>query len=448
MDLTSFSKFTFQLRSAMLFAIYLPVLILTSLNSHAESLDSIPLDSITDLSLYYALGGKTATSPPASDYSRLAHFDASSSLFGSICGQFDPIADVQDILSSKLNETLAALNSIPNAVVGTLPGYILCRAQPGMCQLLQHYVVRAEDNWNTAVQSCEADVSNVVSSGSPFRDWIQVSKVQNWEQQAQLGSSASQAKESVDSSDGCVTWVGGKTAGCTDHEPIWPTKDSTLAGWCLIQSKSGNCSNTSIRSTESNNSTLYETWPDAESASDWVVDVVGDHKIHVGSKPAAIAGTGLLPKIESETLDIRSRLRALVYSSEIPHDKDLAELSTDQVQVSAKIIDAMKDLPDRDYLIDRLANEIALLHVVNKAFLGRRLLLSGMMEPNIKAAGVASEPILQTIDLLEREIERSVYEMQLSRRLISDTASQILSAHQQLMNPKPPTRQLPISHLP
>ncbi len=414
----------------------------------AQNLSFDSLNPLTDLSLYYALGGDSATTPPASLFTRLPQRDAQSNLRGSLCGQFDPATDVADILSSYLDETMTSLSVFPRSVVGALPGYILCRAQPGMCQLLQHYVVRAEHNWESAIRSCESDVSNAVSNGPSYRDWTQVSKVQSWQQQAEIGSTASHAKDSVDSSNGCVIWVGGGTAGCVDHEPIWLTKDTVRAGWCLIQNHAVNCNVSGNSGDSSNNALLRRTWPDANTAVEWISEVVGDQKIQVGGKPASISGTGLLPKIEDESSTLISLLRATVYSGNQPSQADLDQLGAVQVRVTSEIIHALRDLPDREYLIGRLSNEIALLRVVNKAFLGRRLLLSGMMEPNIQAVGIATEPLLEKVDLLEREIERAVYEMQLSRRLISETASQILSAHQLLMSPKPPVRQLSENYLP
>ena len=49
--------------------------------------------------------------------------------------------DIQERLLGQSNDTLATLSSIPQTVASALSGYILCRAKPGLCQLLQHYVV-------------------------------------------------------------------------------------------------------------------------------------------------------------------------------------------------------------------------------------------------------------------------------------------------------------------
>ena len=50
--------------------------------------------------------------------------------------------DIQERLFGQLNDTLTILSSIPQTVASALSGYILSRAKPGLCQLLQHYVVR------------------------------------------------------------------------------------------------------------------------------------------------------------------------------------------------------------------------------------------------------------------------------------------------------------------
>lgn len=405
--------------------------------------NSFGKEPLSNAPLYYSLGGKAAASPPATIATRLNLFDADTGLDGAVCGGFDQADDVTEMLSSSLNETMAALNVFPNNIVSSLPGYILCRAQPGLCQILQHYVVRAEDSWTNAIQTCENDLRSISGNGGAFRDWVQVSKVQNWEHQVASGATATEAKQATDATDGCVTWVGGVTAGCVGHDPIWPTQDAVRAGWCLLQNESGNCQSAPVSPHIANQYGLQSIWPNPNVASDWIAEVVGDHEVHVGSKPSAMAGVGLLPKIEEESTKLQEYLYSIVYSGQDANANSLSDLGTKQVRVSSDVIDALRDLPDRDYLINRLANEIALTRVIDKAFLARRLMLTGLMEPNIQAAGVATEPLHRSIELLEREIERAMYETQLSRRLVSDTAIRILSAYRSLTTPEAPSQSRP-----
>lgn len=393
-------------------------------------------ESVSDLSLYYSLGGFRASPQPATLNTSLETLSTGVKLSGTICGNFDPATDIGDMLSNQLTNSLASLSSIPMAITSALPGYILCRAKPGMCQLLQHYVVRAEQQWNFAVESCEETVENLGDDNLPVQDWIQLSKAQKWQKESTKGISATEAKKNANSTDGCVTWVGGKSAGCKGKQPIWPTQDAVNAGWCLLQNQTGDCESASEY--DNNALNLQKTWASPSQASSWVTDVVGDHKIHVGEESATIAGTGLLPKVDEKASEIESRLSSIVYSASSPSSKELEGLSASHIFITPEIISALRDLPDRDYLIKRMANELALAHTVKKAFLARRLLISGKMEPNIQSAGVSNSTLQEKINLLEQEIEHATFEMQINRRIVADTTISILNAHQARKTPTPP----------
>ena len=169
--------------------------------------------------------------------------------------------------------------------------------------------------------------------------------------------------------------------------------------------------------------------------------------MQAGENSSTVPGTELLPKIDEEAVQVQADLTSLVYSAVPPHESDMENLRTNQVSLSASFIDALRDLPDREFLIARISNEIALSRIVDRAFLARRLLLSGLMEPNIQSTGTAPETIHKQIEVLEREIERVTFEMQISRRLVSDTILNVLGAHRTFMTPAPPTRRNPPSLL-
>ena len=102
-----------------------------------------------------------------------------------------------------------------------------------------------------------------------------------------------------------------------------------------------------------------------------------------------------------------------------------------------------RDLPDRKFLIRRISNEVALARVVQKALLARRVLLSGMMEPNIQSAGNVSDSIREIVEFLEREIDTVTFELQVSRRLVSQSILDVLNAHKVLTVPSPNVRNTP-----
>ena len=121
---------------------------------------------------------------------------------------FDPKLDVSSMLGG-IGNTLADLKSIPTAITSALPGQILCRAQPSLCNLMQHYSVRAEDAWRFSVDACE----NILSE-STDQPWIKFAKAQEWQRQASAGTDAATAHRRVsETEDPCITWVSGELAG-------------------------------------------------------------------------------------------------------------------------------------------------------------------------------------------------------------------------------------------
>ena len=87
-----------------------------------------------------------------------------------------------------ISDTIAYLKSIPSAIQSALPGYILCRAQPSFCNLMQHYSVRAEDARRFSVNACDK-----AHDGSSDQPSIKFARAQEWERHAQAGAGAATA---------------------------------------------------------------------------------------------------------------------------------------------------------------------------------------------------------------------------------------------------------------
>ncbi len=424
--------------SSCIYRIYLSLLASATLLSGVASAQT----TIKNIPLYYSLGGDQAVSKPASEYDSLGGLAKNNLKHSRVCSRFDAESEIQSIFRSRLNDTLTTLDDISQAAATALPGSILCRAKPTACQLLQHYLVRVEDKWNRAVASCDNSMAALASNNNPFHSMTRTARAQSWQQQTASGRTAIAAKKQVDQFDGCIQWIGGHAAGCRGKEPIWLIKDTVAAGWCLLLGESPNCAGTGRIFTNDDATTLSKTWPNPEAASQWLVDVLGDYRIQNGEHDFTVAGVGLLPKIARETSKFHERLQKLVYSNR-PVSADDIQLLGDNSVVSAPLVDALRDLPDRNYLTPRIANEIALSQSINKAFLARRLLLSGMMEPNIQSVGAVTATIEQKIDLLEKEIQRAVFEFELSSRIISGTIKQVLETHETMKTPQLPLRQRP-----
>ena len=401
-------------------------------------------DSVRNYPLYYRLGGVRATDFAASGLETFKPLSGPSAPHGSVCGGFNRNRDVLDMLSHRIEDSLTALSAVPQAISGALPGSILCRAKPGLCQLLQHYVVRAENRWNLSVDECRADFNAAAREDSPHRDLLEAARTEAWQQAAERGTSAPLAKRAADSSEGCVAWLGGRRAGCLDADPIWLLRDTAQAGWCQLMGQSGECQGASATDSEDQQlAPLRRIWSTPAAAGQWVVNVLGDFRIQAGESVETIAGAGLLPQIDRLTEQITEALTAKVYNTTL-RGKDIhLNLEGANLVLAVPLITALRDLPDRDFLITRLANEAALAEVVERAFLARRLLLSGLMEPYIQSVGGVADTISRQVTILEQEIDRANWEMQARRRMVAGTVLEVLAAHRAYTTPAPARRITP-----
>ncbi len=401
-------------------------------------------ETVQNYPLYYRLGGMRATDFAASEIDALRSLSAQRAPSGSVCGRFSRSTDVLDMLSARIEDSLTALSAVPEAISGALPGSILCRAKPGLCQLLQHYVVRAENRWNLSVEDCRRDFEGAARADSPHQDLLEASRTEVWQKEVERGASAAQAAQKAGTVQGCVTWLGGRRAGCREAEPIWLVHDTARAGWCLLMGKDGACDGSELSNTEANGqSPLLRVWPSPQEAGDWAVTVLGDYRIQAGEAIETIAGSGLLPHIDQLTDEFTQALTTRVYTPKLSAQELELPIDGANLVLALPLIGALRDLPDRDFLIKRLANEAALAETLEQAFLARRLLLSGMMEPHIHGAGGITQTVARQVTVLEREIDRANWEMQARRQMVSATVLEVLAAHRVVTTPAPAQRVKP-----
>ena len=394
--------------------------------------------ALHDISLYYLLGGGRATDAAASPFDRDRSLLGGAAHGGSTCGAFSRSGDVLDMLSARLEDSLTSLVSVPETVASALPGTILCRAKPGLCQLLQHYVVRAENRWNLSVDACRRDVEASARGGAPHLDILETSRVQVWEHQARQGESAETARLKAEATDGCVTWLGGRRAGCRSADPIWLMRDTASAGWCLLMNQPGDCQRVQANTGSDSPVPLAQAWESSQDAGAWVASVLGDYRLQAGTTVETRTGGGLLPIIDQQTEMLKKQLTQRVYRPGSEDTRGAIALDGTDVVLTPALINALRDLPDRDYLIARLANEAALADVVGKAFLARRLLLSGLMEPHIQRTGGIAETVRRQVAVLEHEIDRATWEMQARRHIVAGSVLEVLAAHRAQMTPGAP----------
>src|SRR5690606_22184028 len=97
--------------------------------------------------------------------------------------------------------------------------------------------------------------------------------------------------------------------------------------------------------------------------------------------------------------------------------------------ITRGVIEALRDEPDQDILARRLASEVALASVLEKALLLQRTLLTGRKEPNVAANELALEAVARESELLAQEIESLKTELELRRELAGNSPMAIVERH-------------------
>jgi integrating conjugative element protein (TIGR03755 family) len=175
---------------------------------------------------------------------------------------------------------------------------------------------------------------------------------------------------------------------------------------------------------------LSEVWPTPVAARNWVVDVVGENIVTTCDtcRKDSIPGTGLLPKLYTESTAVTVELQNLVSGATAPTLVNLELVTAPGVAVTRQVVEAIREMPatEQGLIIGRLVAEISTARTVEKALYARRLLLSGRQVPEVYATEVAREHADTALAELDKEIESLLFETRVRREVVSDTATVLL----------------------
>ena len=385
---------------------------------------------------YYEIGGAKPVSASANPRVQSSTIGGSAQLgLGYSCLKFDPVTAVSDTLNQVKDGTENMLNAMTQAATGaiaSLPAVILQRANPGLYDLFQNALVRAELTVDIANKSCEQMESTIANNKNPYEDLVVLSKGNDWKVQMGVGGgSVVAAKEAVAQVNGAngLPWIGG-SAGGQGQDPIALTKDITSAGF-NVQMNRAPSTQGAVAADPDQRLTLV--WNDPRAAADWLVDVVGEHKVSTceGCEKSTIPGSGLGPVLEQEERALTTVLESIVSGGQSPTLSNLSRVSAPGIAITRDVIKSINALPvtEQKIVIDRLVAEIAVARTVEKAFLARRLVKSGSSIPEVQANPVAREHVDQVVRELDAEINRLAFEAQIRKDLVSNTVTNLLKRH-------------------
>jgi len=367
---------------------------------------------------------------------------------GMTCGKFDPKFAVQNTLNL-LTERLTNLTNQVQTAVAALPGYIICRAAPQLCQLMQNYTVRAEELINIAVKDCQQMDADLAVGRDPLDGWLKIGRgARLLVEGSKTGDvySAVEAAKSYSPDEGIAGWLGGHTAGGVNQPPIRPVSDTVRAGYNMLLGRA-----VTDGSKATGEDPLINIWSTPEAAAKWTAEVVGEVRPDINRNAvqasvggdtsgsddgdagqggedvevteawlqtdSATPGLGLAPKVRKEAILIEEQLLALIkqYADPTtPRSHRRGGLATSwgisSTMITLDLLAMLNQAPMQAAYVKQLAQEMAVTNVSLYAMEARRTLVAGRNEPQIAAHEPAMTEIERSIKTLEREIDGLLYE--------------------------------------
>lgn len=402
----------------------------TSVNQHGvQHQGSVIGDDV----LYSIGGGQAVSMTPASNMRSIGVGVGWDSNL--ICGDMSISTTIQNQLNGVTNGFQTIMSSViqnATAAVASLPALIIQRADPGLYNLLTNGVLQARLDFDRSKLTCRAMAEKMGDMAGGQIGWSQLADGMVL-RQAVSSTDAVSAIEQTESSRGNegVTWVGGENAGGMGQRPIRVVSDVTRAGYNLVNGRDVDDTSTIDPSSCGGNLTC-QTWNSPTAASAWAVRVLGEQEqrtCEACTKTMTMPGVGLTPLIQEEYEERLEVLQGLIAGSQPLSFDNLQTAGSASLPITRGVIEALRDEPDQDILARRLASEIALSSVLEKALLMQRTLLTGRKEPNVAANELAQKAVSRESNLLDREIHNLKTELELRRELASNSPTAIIQRH-------------------
>ncbi len=352
-----------------------------------------------------------------------------------ICGNMSLSTTLQNQLNGATNGFQTIMSTViqnASSAVASLPALIIQRADPGLYNLLTNGILQARLDFDRSKTTCRAIANQMADSIGGEAGWDRLSEAVALKS-AVANTDAVSAIEQAESDHGNsgVPWVGGGNAGGSGQSSIKVVGDVTRAGYNLLNSRSVD-DTSSIDTTACGNRLTCQSWTSPQAATTWATRVLGEREqrtCETCTKTQTTPGVGLAPLIQEEYDTKLQALQNLLTGAQPLTQANLDAAGSNSLPITRGVIEALREEPDQDALGKRLASEVALSSVLEKALLLQRLLLTGMKEPNVAANELAVKAVDQENDALEQNIENLNTELNLRHTLAGNAAMTIVERY-------------------
>lgn len=388
---------------------------------------------------YYDLGG--GESLPRS-YVKRTHrvkFDVGIEAgLGWDCGGFDPEYTIKNALNNfkdSLHNVGQSIVKQATSAIINYPMYELMRSDPNLYNQLNNILEGAKADWDVNIRTCEEMSAIALDQKNPYEDWMKVSRVNAWKEQAKKEDDLNIAKDKIDKDEGKsgVPWPvpgGAKKAGGLGQPPVYAIADTVKAGFNIMMDRDPQLTTAVTSTPENEQVTNYWVLPSA--SAEWVTRVVGDKKIVTCDgcgKSQATWGEGLLPSVQAVQDDVLIKLRDLLADPLLWDKAGLHAVSAPGMNISTRMLQSIRlmSLTEQEMAVKQMAQKIAVTRMVNQALLAKDILHRGKQLDSIAASDAAQVEIKAALVRFDEEIEKILKEMRVRQEVLGNTLKRIMA---------------------
>jgi len=347
-----------------------------------------------------------------------------------ICGDMSISTTLQNQLNGITNGFQNIMSNVlqnATSAVASLPALILQRANPALYNLITNGILQARMDFDRSKLTCRAIAERMADVAGGQLEWDRLSEGMALKAAVNRNDAVSAIEEAeADRGNKGIPWIGGSNAGGAGQEPIRIVRSVTKAGYNLLNGRSVT---DSAAAGLCDNNLVCQTWASPDEAEKFAVRILGEQEQRTCegcTKTQTTPGVGLTPLIQEEYETKLQALSDLIDGTKPTTAENLAAAGSHSLPISRGVIEALREEPDLDLMAKRLASEVALASVMEKALLLQRTMLTGSKEPNIAANELAQKAIHREASALDQEIQNLKTELELRRTLAGNSATAIL----------------------
>ncbi len=402
---------------------------------------------------YYELGGMSNLFVPPVNKDQTLRIGADiKGRIGFSCSGFNPVVSItntfQDLKKSALNIPSGVIDNLKGAVAG-FPLYKLQQSMPALYNVLQNAASSAQNEFTLRVKDCQEVKQALEQNQSPMEGMLSVSDSQGW-----LEAYKRAKKENVDVTETAksiaqkrdeygLPWIGHEkgNAGGKFQRPIKVINDVVIAGYnILLERKPLD----SLDKPEAK-TPMTQSWPTPNDAANWAVKVLGDIQVSTSENKKnhdAKAGIGLSTLLQSCanantcSQNIAKALWNLVNGTWIITEDNLRKVSASNLLITDEIIITIQHLPREEQMltVSKLAEEIAVQNMLDKALMMRRILQAGLQVQEVQNLKPAMTMVLFALKKLDDDIHSLSFENDVRKKMMTETLGTIMDIRHQARN--------------